>query len=67
MPCIDGIGHDPAQNARPDHLAAGATVLGERLRRLKKSGAEEVYEDVTLRHLLETTVMILSSADADVA
>jgi hypothetical protein len=45
----------------------GATVLGERLRRLKKSGAEGVYEDVTLRHLLETTVMILSSADADVA
>jgi hypothetical protein len=45
----------------------GATVPGERLRRLKKSGAEEVYEDVTLRHLLETTVMILSSADADVA
>lgn len=27
VPCKDGISHNPAEDARPEHLAAGATVL----------------------------------------
>ena len=29
VPCKDGISHNPAEDARPEHLAAGASVLAE--------------------------------------
>ncbi len=33
VPCKNGISHNPAEDARPEHLAAGASVLANVLRR----------------------------------
>jgi len=33
VPCRDGISHNPAEDARPEHLEAGATVLANVMRR----------------------------------
>jgi len=33
VPCKDGISHNPAEDAQPEHLEAGANVLAEVIRR----------------------------------
>jgi beta-ureidopropionase / N-carbamoyl-L-amino-acid hydrolase len=40
VPCENGISHNPAENAKPEHIAAGTRVLAEVLVRLATSNVD---------------------------